>query len=575
MVALARRHPLPFAISVTGALVYAAMSIGSTVVLGWIVDDVVLPTFDQTSAASDGGVSTLTIWLAAAAIAGVSALRALGVVARRYYSGMTMAAVQQSLRDELGDKYATLPLSWHRRHPVGKLLAHVDSDAYVTADALAPMPFAIGATSMMVFGAINALRVDPVLALLGLLLFPLMIILNRVYGRRVEQPAAEMQGSQGDVATVAHESIDGSLIVKTIGRGDDEVERFRGAVLELRDRRVQVATVRAAFNSVLDGLPLIGMVAVMVVGIGRVDAGIITTGDLVQMVALFAILGFPVRVMGFFLESVPPSIVAQRRISTVVDTPDADSPTERLSSPHRPLRLDVRGLDFDYGDLSVLRDINVSVAESEVLAIVGSTGSGKSTLATALVGLTSPVAGSVELDGESLASLDPHDRTSAIGYAAQEPFLFADSVRNNIDLVGDASIDDVRWAAGVAQIDDFIMGLQDQYDTVLGERGVTVSGGQRQRIALARALLGRPGLLVFDDATSAIDSRVEEQILIGLETELNATTVLVAQRPSTIALADRVLFLRDGTVRGIGTHESLLADPDYEQLVAAYEQAAS
>jgi len=575
MGALARRRPLPFAVSVAGALVFAAMSIASTVVLGWIVDDIVLPTFDTNSSANGTGVANRTIWLAALAFIGISALRAIAVVARRYYSGMTMAAVQQSLRDELGDKYTELPVSWHRRQSVGKLLAHVDSDAYVTSDALAPMPFAIGATSMMLFGAISALLVDPVLALIGLLLFPLMMMLNRIYGHRVEPPAAAVQAAQGDVATVAHESIDGSLIIKTIGRGAAEVERFRAAVLELRDHRVEFATVRAVFNTVLDSLPQIGMVLVLVVGIGRVDSGAITPGDLVQLVALFAILGFPVRVMGFFLESVPPSIVAQRRIDAVLDVPVAAQPNARLDALAGPLNLVVRDLAFDYDDVPVLRNIDFAVGESEVVAIVGSTGSGKSTLAAALVGLAPPSSGSIELGGVDLAALDPDARVGAIGYAAQEPFLFADSVRNNIDLTGTASIDDIRWAARVAQIDDFIIGLPKQYETVLGERGVTVSGGQRQRIALARALLGRPGLVVFDDATSAIDSRVEEQILAGLDTELNATTVLVAQRPSTIALADRVLFLRDGTVRAIGTHAELMADPDYAQLVTAYEQVTS
>jgi len=569
--ALARRHPLPFTVALAGSLLYAAMSVGSTIVLGWVVDDVVLPRFRADGSA---GSTSPAVWVAAGVIIGVSVLRSIGVVTRRYYAGMTYAAVQRSLRDDLGDKYTTLPLSWHRQQSVGKLLAHVDSDTDVAADALSPMPFAIGASSMMLFGAISVLLVDPVLAGIGLLLFPMMVVINRAYGRRVEQPAAEVQRAQGDVATFAHESIDGSLIVKTIGRADTEVERFQTVVSELRDRRVDVAVVRAGFNAILDSLPQLGMVVVIIVGIFRVDSGAITPGDLVRVIALFGILAFPVRVLGFFLESVPPSVVAQRRIAAIVDTTVAAAPTGRLDNPNRSLRVDVNNLAFSFDDTAVLRDINFSVGAGEVLAIVGSTGSGKSTLAAALVGLAEPTAGGIHLDGVDLQSLDPAVRTAAIGYAAQEPFLFADSVRNNIDLTGDASLDDIRAAAQLAQIDEFVVELPDQYDTVLGERGVTVSGGQRQRIALARALMGRPGLLIFDDATSAVDARVEEQILAGLEAELNATSVLVAQRLSTIALADRVLFLRDGTVRGIDTHQALLADPEYEQLVAAYEQAA-
>jgi ABC-type multidrug transport system fused ATPase/permease subunit len=223
----------------------------------------------------------------------------------------------------------------------------------------------------------------------------------------------------------------------------------------------------------------------------------------------------------------------------------------------------------------VLDGVDLSVAAGEVVALVGATGSGKSTLCQLLAHLYQPTAGTVRLGGVDLAGAAPGSLRAAVALAFQEAFVFADTVRENLTLGRPVADDDIRWALDRARATRFVDHLPLRLDQPLGERGVTLSGGQRQRLALARALLRRPGLLMLDDATSAVDPTVERQILDGLRQSLQATTLIVAHRVSTIALADRVLFLDGGRIAASGTHTQLLASvPAYASLARAYEQEA-
>lgn len=591
-------HPAPFAVAVLGAAVYAGATVGSTVVLGRLTDEVIFPAFDQ-GAIPDGGLT----WGVLAIIA-VTILRVSGVVTRRYFAGMTSERGQRTFRRRLTDQYLSLPLAWHQRTPAGRLLAHADNDTEVATELLHPLPFSLGVAFLAVFSAASLVVIDVWLALVAFLIFPALTLLNRIYSRRVEGPAAEVQASVGRVSSIAHESFDGALIVKTLGRADAESERFTAAAQRLRRNRVVVGYVRALFESVMEALPNLGIVLVVVFGTFRIGDGAISRGDLVQVAALFTVLALPMRVLGFFLEMVPPSVVARRRLETVFREPPPAQPDPARSLPDGPLDARLRQVSFRY-DLGappdegaapslapitgpatetspVLRGVDLTVAAGEVVALVGSTGSGKSTLCTVLAGLVPPTSGSVELGGVPLASVDESERADAVALVFQESFLFADTLRANVELdptsgaaTDPGSIIDIDRAASIAQVDEFVERLPDGWDTVVGERGVTLSGGQRQRVALARALVRSPRLLLLDDATSAVDPRIELQILEALQEAKATTTVIVAQRVSTIALADRVLYLSGGRIVASGSHTELLAEPGYRALVEAYEVAGT
>ncbi len=570
-----RRHPGPFTVSMIGAVLFAGATVLTTVVLGRFADDVVLPAFEG---------EDVPMAAAVGALAAVTLLRVSGVVMRRYFAGMAAERVQRSIRHELADHYLAAPTAWHQERSAGELLAHADNDTEVSTEALHPLPFSVGVVFLVVFAAISLVLVDPIIALVAFAVFPALALLNRVYSRAVEGPAAAIQANVGRVSAIASESFDGALVVKTLGRAEAETERFGAAVDDLRRSRVQVGFIRAAFEPVMDSLPNLGTIAVVGLGLWRVDVGAMRPGELVQVAALFSVLAFPMRVFGYFLESLPPSVVAHERLVDVFASGDHAAPLAPPAGapaaarlPTGPLSVQVADLAYGYpgDDRLVLDGVDFTAEPGEVVAVVGSTGAGKSTLSHLVAGLMPPTAGAVSLGDVHLDDLPEAERVDAVALVFQESFLFADSLAANIDLSGRASATDLDWAVDLAQVGRFLDDLPDGIDTVVGERGVTLSGGQRQRVALARALLRRPRLLILDDATSAVDARVEQQILDGLRRELEMTTIVVAQRLSTIALANRVVFLEQGRTAGVGSHDELLDLPGYSALVRAYEERAA
>jgi ABC-type multidrug transport system fused ATPase/permease subunit len=337
-----------------------------------------------------------------------------------------------------------------------------------------------------------------------------------------------------------------------------------------------VGALRSTFEPALDALPNLGVIAILALGGWRVSTGVLTPGQLVQVMLLFTLLSFPMRVVGFLLEEMPRSVVAIGRIDDVLAEPVAAVTANPVELPAESLSVEMRDVRFAYvpGE-AVLDGCSLRLEPGEIVALVGATGSGKSTLCELLVGLELPSSGRVEIGGVAIEDLDREALRRSAALVFQESFLFADSVAENLTL-GEVPLAEVADAVRLAQAERFIEHLSDGYATVIGERGVTLSGGQRQRTALARALVRRPRVLILDDATSAVDPTVEARILDGLKQELDTTALIVAHRVSTIALADRVLFLRDGRIAASGSHAELIErEPAYAAMVQAYERAAA
>ncbi|HET6834972.1 MAG TPA: ABC transporter ATP-binding protein [Acidimicrobiales bacterium] len=568
-----RVHPRPFVVSVVGSVLYGSMAVAGSLLLGEVTDRVIIPGFDE-------GVSGATIAAAVGAILGVAVLRSAGVVLRRYFGNMTARGMHRTWFRRITDTYLRVPLQYFGSHPTGQLLAHADADVERAIMVMMPLPLSLGVVVLIGLSIVSLALIDPLLMLVGLALFPALAILNQIYSRRVEAPASRTQARLGEVSSVAHESFEGALLVKTLGLEAREVERLAGAARELRTARLAVGRLRATFEPVLDALPNLGTIALLALGAWRVAEGVISTGQLVQAMALFTILTFPMRVVGFLLEEMPRAVVAADRIAGVLASPTRPTPAEGTGAPlpHGPLAVDVRALRFAYSPDAdpVLAGVDLALAPGEVVALVGATGSGKSTLCHLLAHIYQPTGGSVRLGGVDLATAEPASLRSEVALVFQEAFVFADTVRENLALGLDAADDDLRWALDAARARRFVERLPLGLDQPLGERGVTLSGGQRQRLALARALLRRPGLLMLDDATSAVDPTIERQILDGLPDSLHATTLVVAHRVSTIALADRVLFLDGGHIAASGTHQELLGSVSaYASLARAYEQDAA
>ena len=558
-----RAYPWLHALSMIGAVGFVAASIGGAWVLRAATDDLVIPAFE------DGTVERADVWAIMFLVVLVSLGRGLGVMMRRWYLSLAENKTQRDWRRALVHHYLDLPLRFHRERPTGELLAHADIDLTAATMVLKPLAFSLSALVLVVVAVVTLFVIHPLIALLGIVLFPLLLALSQIYTNLVEAPSARAQQAVGDVASVAHESFEGALVVKTLGRERHEVERMRVASANLREERLIVGRVRAFFEPTIDALPNIGIVVLLLAGSWLVSEGRATPGDLVLAAVVFGLLSTPLRVFGFFLQEMPRSVVALERVDRVMAQQIEDRSGDTVM-PAGPVDVRTRDLVVGYGDHEVLHGIDLHVEAGATAAVVGATGSGKSTLLESIAGLLDPTRGTVELGGVGVGDVAVVDWTDAVAIAFQESFLFTDSIVENVALgVAD---DEVDRTLAVARADGFVAELADGPATVVGERGTTLSGGQRQRVALARALARRPRVLLLDDATSAVDPLVEAEILDGLSDALDMTVLVVAHRISTILLADTVIYVDDGRVVATGAHEELLGRDDYRALVTAYEQ---
>ena len=564
-----RAMPGSHAIALTGAAIFSVAVVALARVLGWVTDEVIVPGLDE------GGVSNRRVWAGVGLILAVGAFRGLGAVLRRYFLARARYGTETQWRRALFEQYLRLPMSFHQSRPTGELLAHSDNDVTVAATMLMPFAFAAASVVLVVVSLVSLTLIHPLLSLIAVVLFPVLATMNHYYTRKVHAPAAEAQRAVGQVSSIAHESFDGVMVVKALGRERAEVDRLRVAGTELRDRRVDVGRLRALFEPVIDALPNLGIVGLLGIGAWLVDQDSITIGDLVGAMALFSLLAFPMRIVGFFLEEMPRSVVALERVDSVLDVPTPPiAGGERVLEPG-PVGVGFSSVRAGYDGIVVLDDVTFEVAAGEAVALVGATGTGKSTIAATLAALHPPISGTVSIGSISVDELTVDDRTSALAFAFQDTFLFADTILENVVLARPVTEDEAREALRLAGALDFVEQMPQGIRTVVGERGVTLSGGQRQRVALARALAGRPRVLFLDDATAAVDPVVEARILENLRAKLDLTLLIVAHRLSTIQLADRIIFLADGRIAATGSHQELLSVPAYAALAQAYEDEAS
>ncbi len=576
-----RDEPRTFTLAVLGSALFGGALAGSGWVLGQVTDAVLVPAF------RDGVVSASDAWAAAGAMALVGTLTAVGVIIRRGYATVTQYRLQARYRRAVSRQYLRLPLAWHRRHPTGQLLSNANADVEAAFAIFAPLPFSFGVAVMLVVAGVTMFDADPVLAAVAFTVLPMLVLANGFYQRVMSPRVARAQQLRADVSDVAHESFEGALVVKTLGRETEETTRFSDRSHELRRANVSVGRARGAFEPVIEALPTLGTLVVLAVGTVRVADGAIEAGVVVQIAYQLTLLAFPVRAIGWVLAELPRSTVGWRRVAAVLGAEGRMAfGTTTLPAAPDGRALSARGVDHDVVDPDgstqrLLHGIDLDVPRGSTVAVVGSTGSGKSTLTTLLVRLVDPVAGRVLLDGTDVRDVVAGGLASTVAYVPQSTFVFDDTIRGNITLgLEDGPIgvgDDEVWAAlRAARAEAFVRALPDGLDTRVGERGASLSGGQRQRLAIARALVRRPSVLVLDDATSAVDPTVEQQILAGLRGTDGVTVVVVAYRRSTISLADTVVHVVHGRVHDTGSHTELMGrDEAYRNLVEAYARDAA
>ncbi|HZI45485.1 MAG TPA: ABC transporter ATP-binding protein [Ilumatobacter sp.] len=555
--AMVRREPKTFAIAVGGAFVYALCTVASSVVIRWVIDHVIVPRFEE------GDVAVGTVVTGCALIIGVGVLRAIGVVIRRSFAGITQWRIAQGFGDDVVDQLVAQPASWHQRQSDGQLVARAGVDIDTTVGVMAPIPFATSVLLLIVVSAIWLLATDLVLGIVAVSVFPVLMLLNVVYQRRVDRHYDAAQQSLGDFSGAVHESFEGVQLVKAYGAEQRETQRLSAMAGRIRDSRIRAVYLRGTFESLLEVIPSITNIGIIILGAIRVDSGAVTIGELSSFIFMFTLLVFPLRLIGYALSELPHSSAGYRRVQGTIDDPLDGDPELAIVPAAPPAAVVFDDVSYRFAGTSdpTIEHATFTIPAGSVTAFVGPTGSGKTTLVELIAGLVAPTEGRV--------ALTPGARAIVF----QEAFLFGGTVRDNVSVGLELSDEQVWHALRMAAADEFVRDLEDGLDTLVGERGVTLSGGQRQRVALARALARDPRLLLLDDTTSALDPATEMTVLANLRAGLgHSTVVMVASRPSTIALADDVLFVEAGRITAHGTHDELMTEVDaYRELVEAFE----
>lgn len=553
---LVRIHPKPFLIAVSGAAVFALCTVASSVVLRWVIDHVIDPRFRT------GHVATSTVLVALGMVVGIGCIRAVGVVVRRTFAGVAHWRIAETVSADVVDRLVAQPISWHQRRPSGDLAARAGVDVDASVDVLSPLPYASSVVLLVFVSAAWLLYIDIPLGLFAVGVFPVLIALNLSYQHRVDRHFTAAQDRLGLLSAAVHESFEGVHVVKAFGAERRETERLAAIAADLRDERTSAVLLRGSFDSVLDAVPALANIGLIVLGALRIRSGDLTVGALVSMIYLFTLLVFPLRLIGFALSALPHSLAGWGRVREVLDEPLLADPALTVGAADERVGVSFRHVSFSFeADRPVLSDITLDIAVGATVALVGTTGSGKTTMLRLAAGLIGASTGTVA------------SAAGAHAIVLQEAFLLGDTLRENVAF-GAVYPDEAIWAAlESAEGREFVADLPEALDTAVGERGVSLSGGQRQRVALARALVRTPTVLLLDDTTSALDPSTEARVVSNLRHVLrDATVLMVASRPSTVALADSVVFLNDGIIEATGTHsELLLANGKYRSLMEAFE----
>jgi ABC-type multidrug transport system fused ATPase/permease subunit len=503
------------------------------------------------------------LWVLVGALLAVGAARALFMAGRRLISGRQALGVEFDLRNAVYAKLVRLSFGFYDGHQTGQLMSRATVDlqsvrfflGYGLIFFFQHVTTIVGVTAVMLY-------VNWRLALAAMAITPLIVVLAYRYSSVSHPILRDVQQKLADVATVAEENIVGAHVVKSFAQEGNELAKFGRRSENVFTQSVAANRQRAVYVPLLSFLPLLAQASVLLVGGRMVAHGTLPLSDFFAFNVLVVMLVGPLRMLGMWIGQSQRATASGERIFEVIDEPEDIRDREgAIQLPPGDGRVRFESVDFAYAaGRPALSGIDLELEPGQTVALIGHTGSGKSTLASLVPRFYDVSRGRVTIDGVDVRDVTLASLRREIGVVAQDPFLFSATVRENIAFgVPDASDDDVRRAACLAQAADFIDELPDGYDTVIGERGITLSGGQRQRIAIARAILVDPRILVLDDATASVDATTEARIRLGLrEVMAGRTTILIAHRLSTIALADELVVLEHGRVAARGTHDELI-----------------
>ena len=470
--------------------------------------------------------------------------------------------IEYDLKNEIYEHYQTLPLSFYRKNNTGDLMARISEDVSQVRMYLGPaIMYGINLSTLCIMVISYMFMVDTKLALFTLLPLPFLSIsiyyVNNIINRRSE----EIQRSLSGLSTFVQEAFSGIRVLKAFVREKDSVKNFDTASEDYRQKSLGLARVQALFFPLI--ISLIGLSSVLVVYIGGMEVmnGSITAGNVAEFIMYVNMLTWPVAALGWITSITQRAAASQKRINEFLNT-KTDIISEQNIEAEVTGEISFKEVDFIYPDSGIhaLKKISFEIKSGESLAILGATGSGKSTVASLVTRMYDSSEGEILIDGRSIKEYNIPSLRQQIGYVPQDVFLFSDSIRDNITFgTSGLTEEQVIQAARDADLHENILDFKDQYDTRIGERGITLSGGQKQRLSIARAIVREPKILILDDSLSAVDTKTENVILNSLKRIMkNRTSIIISHRVSSAKLADKILVLDDGVIVEQGNHEELM-----------------
>jgi ABC-type multidrug transport system fused ATPase/permease subunit len=544
----------PYRAGAIWSIVLAGMAMAATVAIPWLTGVAV----DAITAHDRGRLE-----LAAGGVALAALVRLVLSVARRLVAGRVSLAVEVDLRNGVYAHLQSLELGFFARQQTGQLMSRATSDLQAVRFFLGyGLVFIAQSALTILLAAVAMLALNPGLGALALSPVPFVVFVAARYGRRSRPALVAVQQRIAELTADVEENVSGVRVVKAFAAEERQLERFRTTVARVFDQSIIATRLRAFYNPFIGFLPNLGLAMILLVGGRAVVGGSLTLGDFTAFYAYLLMLIGPMRQLGIALGMAQRATASGTRLFELLDTaPQLVAPAGAPPVPDGRGRVELEGVSFAYASgAPALRDVDLVVEAGTTVALVGATGSGKTTLVQLLPRLYDPTEGTVRIDGADLRTVDLASLRRQIAVVDDDPFLFSDTVHNNIAYARpDATREEVERAAERAQAAGFIAELPDGFDTKVGERGLTLSGGQRQRLAIARAFLADPRILILDDATSSVDATTEQAIKVALrEVMAGRTTFVIAHRLSTIALADDIVVLEDGRIVARGAHGELV-----------------
>ena len=564
------------------------LSAGIGAGLCWTVGKVAVPQF--VSLAIDKAIRTtprpgqtsLLTWTLL--IIGAGLIAGVFTGFRRYIAFREARLTETNLREEMFAHLQRLHFAFHDEAQTGQLMSRANTDLQQIQSMIVNIPITFSNATIVVAVTVILLSTNFVLGILALVCLPFVNVIARRFFQHLHPAVMAIQAASAEVATVVEETVSGIRVVKGFGTEDVQAQSLRTRADDVYTSSMAASITRGTYLPAMELLPNIGLILVLAYGGHLVLKHQLTIGELVKFQSYVLLLLWPLRMMGMIVAQAQRSAAAAQRVHEILATEslivDPANPTPLPALQQRGA-VTFTDVTFGYpttGAGPVLTHLNLAIEPGTSVAIVGGTGSGKTTIARLIPRFYDVDSGAITIDGVDVRNVKLTELRRSVGIVFEDTFLFSDTIRSNISFAyPDAPLSVVENAARLAGANEFIEALPDGYDTLIGERGFSLSGGQRQRISIARAILANPRILILDDATSSVDPTKEHEIRDALaEVMRGRTTIVIAHRAATIALADRVVLLDNGTIAAVGTHDELLAtSPRYREVLASQAATAT